>query len=289
MFGEPVFAALAQTTELFDTVGILGFALAGILAAQGRGVDPVGVFILAFTSAFGGVTVRDLLLDLRPFYWVRHDAIVWVLLIVTIFAPRIVKRFSRPAAHEVFLWADAVGLGIFCASGTVLAWEKGLAPLSCSLVGVASGILGGIMRDVLLNRMPSALSDRKPYGLAGFIGCWIGIILLSDDVRPQAATFVTAFTIVLLRMITLKLNWEIRYSTSLAQKIFPGNGPISLSRILRRKSTDPARTAKTAPRQQSRPLPRTERVKHYSVTRPANSSRPVPRDPRDPEKPDGED
>ena len=235
MIGEPVFAALAQTTALVDAIGMLGFALAGILAAQGRGVDPVGVFILAFTSAFGGLTIRDLLLDLRPFYWVSHEAITWLILVFTIFAPRIVKRFSRSFAHELFLWADAVGLGVFCASGTLLAWEKGIPPLSCTLVGVGTGILGGVMRDVLLNRMPAALSDRKPYGLAAFVGAWLCIILLSDGVRPEATVYVTAAAIVLFRMFTLKVNWEIRYRTELARKIFPGNGPVSLAKMLKRK------------------------------------------------------
>ena len=60
----PVINALTPSTEWVDTIAMLGFSFAGILAARGRGVDPVGVFILAFTSAFGGVTVRDMLLDL---------------------------------------------------------------------------------------------------------------------------------------------------------------------------------------------------------------------------------
>ena len=246
MIGEPVFAALAQNTTLVDAIGMLGFALAGILAAQGRGVDPVGVFILAFTSAFGGLTIRDLLLDLRPFYWVSHEAITWLILVFTIFAPAIVKRFSRSFAHELFLWADAVG--VFCASGTLLAWEKGIPPLSCTLVGVGTGILGGVMRDVLLNRMPAALSDRKPYGLAGFVGCWLCVILLSDGVRPEATVYVTAATIVLFRMFTLKVNWEIRYRSELAKKIFPGNGPVSLARMLKRRRSAGENGNPAAPR-----------------------------------------
>ena len=151
---------------------MLGFSFAGILAARGRGVDPVGVFILAFTSAFGGVTVRDMLLDIRPFYWVSHEAFTWLIICFTIFAPVIAARLSDRIARELFLWADAVGLGFFSASATVLAWESGIPPLSCTLVGVITGIVGGIFRDVLLNRLPAALSDRKPYGLAAFIGFW---------------------------------------------------------------------------------------------------------------------
>ena len=71
---------------LADTVGIFGFALAGIMAAAGRRVDPVGVFVLAFTTAFGGGLIRDIIIDRRPFYWVEHDYFVWGILVLTIFA-----------------------------------------------------------------------------------------------------------------------------------------------------------------------------------------------------------
>lgn len=231
---EPVFHVLSSSTEWVDTIAMLGFSLAGILSARGRGVDPVGVFVLAFTSAFGGVTVRDLLLDIRPFYWVSHEAFTWLILFFTIFAPGIAARLSDRIARELFLWADAVGLGFFSASATVLAWEQSIPPLSCTLVGATTGIVGGILRDVLLNRLPAALSDRKPYGLAAFIGCWLGVILLSDGVAHQTVIFMTGASIVLIRIFTLKVNWEIRYRSVLARRIFPGNGPETLTRILRK-------------------------------------------------------
>ena len=91
----PVINALTPSTEWVDTIAMLGFSFAGILAARGRGVDPVGVFILAFTSAFGGVTVRDMLLDIRPFYWVSHEAFTWLIICFTIFAPVIAARLSE--------------------------------------------------------------------------------------------------------------------------------------------------------------------------------------------------
>ena len=102
----PVINALTPSTEWVDTIAMLGFSFAGILAARGRGVDPVGVFILAFTSAFGGVTVRDMLLDIRPFYWVSHEAFTWLIICFTIFAPVIAARLS-----------DRIALGRCCRSG----------------------------------------------------------------------------------------------------------------------------------------------------------------------------
>ena len=102
----PVINALTPSTEWVDTIAMLGFSFAGILAARGRGVDPVGVFILAFTSAFGGVTVRDMLLDIRPFYWVSHEAFTWLIICFTIFAPVIAARLSDRIAQT--LWAGRI-------------------------------------------------------------------------------------------------------------------------------------------------------------------------------------
>lgn len=95
----PVINALTPSTEWVDTIAMLGFSFAGILAARGRGVDPVGVFILAFTSAFGGVTVRDMLLDIRPFYWVSHEAFTWLIICFTILRRSLLPVFPT-ALHE---------------------------------------------------------------------------------------------------------------------------------------------------------------------------------------------
>lgn len=139
-----------------------------------------------------------------------------------------------------------------------------------------TGIVGGIFRDVLLNRLPAALSDRKPYGLAAFIGCWFGIVLLSDGVAAATVILVTAASIVLIRMFTLKVNWEIRYRSPLSRRIFPGNGPISLTRILRRSNTAPKpprllKTPKSSKSSKSEPAasaPQMPRI--YKRANPAN-------------------
>lgn len=109
-----------------DFVGIVAFALAGILAAEGKNVDPVGVFVMAFTTAFGGGIVRDLIIDNRPLYWIAHEEYVWVTLLMTAVAP--------------------------------------------VLMGVCTGVFGGLLRDVFLNRLPMVMSDQQPYASAAFVG-----------------------------------------------------------------------------------------------------------------------
>lgn len=97
-----------------DFIGIVAFALAGILAAKGKKVDPVGVFVMAFVTAFGGGIVRDLIINNRPMYWIAHSEYVWVTLFMAAFAPLIIRRFRDNNLHTLFVWSDAIGLGFFC-------------------------------------------------------------------------------------------------------------------------------------------------------------------------------
>lgn len=235
-------------SSIADTIGIFGFALAGIMAAAGRRVDPVGVFVMAFTTAFGGGLIRDLILDRRPFYWVEHDFFVWLVLVLTIFAPRLVVRFSEQTAHRLFLWSDAIGLGFFCAAGTYTAYvDTNFPALASVLIGVCTGVFGGLLRDVFLNQMPVVLSDRKPYAAAGFLGCWLMILLTEAGTDEDTAIWTTAIAIIFLRMGALRLGLEIRYHTTPSRVVFPGNGPLEehestrcpeQDKISRKKETD---------------------------------------------------
>ena len=128
-----------------DFVGIVAFALAGILAAEGKNVDPVGVFVMAFTTAFGGGIVRDLIIDNRPMYWIAHEEYVWVTLLMTAVAPVVIRRFRDKTLHTLFVWSDAVGLGFFAAGGTSLSLTAGLPALASVLMGVCTGVFGGLL------------------------------------------------------------------------------------------------------------------------------------------------
>lgn len=203
----------AQTfSDLADLIGIVAFAIAGILAADGKRMDPVGVFVLAFTTAFGGGFLRDIVIDNRPFWWVAHENYVWLTLALTICAPALVKRFRTRISYAAFIWADAIGLGFFSASGTALSISAGIPALPATLLGVATGAAGGMIRDLFLDRVPLILSDRKPYASAAFAGCWLYFGLLVLDADGTAAVWIASFFICLLRMFCWYRDIEIRYS-----------------------------------------------------------------------------
>lgn len=132
-----------------DFLGIVAFALAGILAAENKRVDPVGVFIMAFTTAFGGGIMRDLIIGNRPMYWIAHQEYVWATLIMTMFAPCIIKYFQEKVLRQLFVWSDAIGLGFFAAGGTSLSITFGLPYLPSVLLGVCTGVFGGLLRDLV--------------------------------------------------------------------------------------------------------------------------------------------
>ncbi|MCF0254379.1 MAG: trimeric intracellular cation channel family protein [Duodenibacillus sp.] len=187
---------------LADFLGIVAFAFAGILAAEGKKVDPVGVFVLAFTTAFGGGLVRDVIIDNRPFYWMAHEEYVWMTLVLSLFAPQIIRRLRDDFAYAVFIWSDAIGLGFFAVGGTALSLQSGMPMLASTMLGVCTGVFGGLVRDVFLNRMPMVLSDGQPYASAAFIGCWLYIGMLWVDIESSLALWIATVFIVAVRMFT---------------------------------------------------------------------------------------
>lgn len=191
-----------------DFLGIVAFAFAGILAAQDKNVDPVGVFVLAFTTAFGGGLLRDVIIDNRPFYWIAHPNFIWMTLGLSLFAPRIIRHMQQSLTRAVFIWSDAIGLGFFSASGTMLSLDAGIPFLPAALLGVCTGVAGGLMRDVFLNRLPLVLSDREPYATSAFLGCWllIGLDYLMLD-RAVSIWVATGF-IVSVRMLCWYFHWK---------------------------------------------------------------------------------
>ncbi len=208
-------AALNALIPVFDFVGIIAFALSGVFAGMKRKIDPVGVFIVAFSTAFGGGLLRDIIIDRRPFYWIDHEMYVVSVFIICFLAPVIDNFFDkRKNAQQWYIFADAIGLGIFCISGTSLSLGAGLPWLSSVIIGCITGVFGGLMRDVFLNKLPGVVADRQPYASVGFLGCWFYILLMEIGVSVDWALWLGMLFIVGLRMGCVIFNWKITYLES---------------------------------------------------------------------------
>ncbi len=193
-----------------EFVAVLAAAFSGFAEARNKKMDPVGVFTIAFITAFGGGTLRDVLLDRRPFFWVEHQAYIVLILVLTLIATPLLRLAQRVVPTTPFVIADAIGLGFFSIAGVSVANDLGSPPILAAMMGVVTGVFGGVLRDVILNEVPMVLRDGKPYALAALAGCVFYLLVLDAGVPSALATWVAAALIVAVRLIAWRWNWTIR-------------------------------------------------------------------------------
>jgi uncharacterized membrane protein YeiH len=200
------------TTIVFavELVAVLAFAFSGFAEAQRKDMDVVGVFTVAFVTAFGGGTVRDLLLDRRPFFWVEHHYYVVAIFFLSIAAAPLMRLAHRIVPNTAFVVADAIGLGFFAVTGVALALDAGMPAFIATMMGVITGVFGGILRDVILNEVPLVLRDGRPYALAALAGCWFYVLMLNAGSEPALALWVAAAITTMVRLVAWRQDWSLK-------------------------------------------------------------------------------
>ena len=193
-----------------EFVAVLAAAFSGFAEARNKRMDPVGVFTVAFITAFGGGTLRDVLLDRRPFFWVEHQAYVVLILVLTLIATPLLRLAQRVVPMTLFVVADAIGLGFFSIAGVSVANELGSPPIIAAMMGVVTGVFGGVLRDVILNEVPMVLRDGRPYALAALAGCVFFLLVIDAGMPASLTTWVAAALIVAVRLIAWRWDWTIR-------------------------------------------------------------------------------
>jgi uncharacterized membrane protein YeiH len=181
MPNAPLLSFLQSTVEAAATVA---FALSGLLEAARKRLDAVGVCLVTGLAAFGGGTLRDVLLDRRPFFWVAHAEWLWGLLALCVGAMIFLRVQHFALTQRAMQWPDALGLGLFSASGTQLALVQDLPGIVAVLMGVITATFGGVLRDIVCNEIPTALRDHSPYAICAFAGGWVLVAAQAGGV-PQ--------------------------------------------------------------------------------------------------------
>ncbi|GAA2028914.1 trimeric intracellular cation channel family protein [Pseudokineococcus marinus] len=192
---------------VLDLSGVFVFALAGALAAVRARFDVIGLVVVAMVSSIGGGLLRDVLLGTEPPLALRD----WKYLAVPTAAAGLAwwlhPRLAR--LRRSVRVADAFGLGFFSVSGTATALAAGLAPPSACLLGVLTGVGGGVIRDVLLREVPLVLSDGQFYALAALAGALLVAVTWHLQVYGLVAAGAGVALVVALRLLTLRLRWQL--------------------------------------------------------------------------------
>ncbi|AMR77129.1 trimeric intracellular cation channel family protein [Cupriavidus nantongensis] len=206
---ELLMGRLPLILHIMEVIGVLAFAVSGVVDARKQRLDVVGTFVVAFATAFGGGTVRDVLLDRRPFYWVDHEGYVLLIFAMSFGASFVLRVVSRVASDRAMIVADAIGLGLFSVTGASLALVAQMTPTVAVMMGIISAVFGGVVRDVLCNEVPMILRDRSPYATCSFIGCWIYIGLTWVEVHQEAALLTGALAIIAMRLASVRYGWKL--------------------------------------------------------------------------------
>ncbi|MGV3728715.1 trimeric intracellular cation channel family protein [Hydrogenophaga sp.] len=194
---------------LVELAATVAFALSGILMGARMRLDAVGVAVVGFLAAFGGGTLRDLLLDQRPFFWVRHVEMLWGVLGLCVLAMAFLRGRHMKLTERAIQWPDALGLGLFTATGVHQALLLDMPALVAVLMGLITGVFGGVLRDVVCNEIPTAFKDHRPYALCAFAGGWLYVGLWQLEAPGWIALVACVVFTAGLRGLALWRDWQL--------------------------------------------------------------------------------
>jgi len=171
--------------RILEMLGVAVFAISGALAAGRKSLDLVGVVVTATVTAIGGGTLRDVLLDRHPVFWIGDTTYLWVIFAAALLTVVYSRRWSPP--ERGLAVADALGLALFTISGAQVAQSAGLGGVVVVIMGTLTGVAGGVIRDVLTAEIPMVMRRGPIYATASVVGASLYLLLEMALPRNVAA------------------------------------------------------------------------------------------------------
>ena len=192
--------------HLLDIIGTMAFAMSGALTAMNKKLDPFGVFIIAFVTAVGGGTLRDIMIGRTPVGWMRDLNYVYVIAIGFILAILFRKKFYK-LRTSLFLF-DTIGLGVFTLIGLEKGISVGLHPVICIALGTMTACFGGVIRDILCTEIP-VIFRREIYATICILGGIVFFLLRKLDLNNDVLYLTTSLVIISVRLMAVKFKWYL--------------------------------------------------------------------------------
>lgn len=186
--------------NLLTYLAVIAAAVSGALEARKHEMDLVGAITVAYVTAFGGGTVRDLLLGRTPIFWVMDAGLSVVTFVVALVS--FYRLNSIP--NKLLFIPDTLGLGFFTILGVTYAMQMQIHPLAAAMMGVVTGVFGGILRDVICNRIPIVFrQNTELYATCSFVGACIFLLLTWLGFNLVISSWAGAVAVVVLRVLAV--------------------------------------------------------------------------------------
>jgi uncharacterized membrane protein YeiH len=183
------------------------FAISGVLTAGRKSLDWLGVAVIAVVTAIGGGTLRDVLLNRHPIFWIAEPTYLLVILGVTSFTLFYVRL--RSPNRRALLIADALGLAFFTIGGVQIAQQAGLSGLLAVLMGTITGVAGGMIRDMLCAEIPLILRRGQLYASSTIVGATLYLVLERAGMARDPAALIGMGVIVVVRFAAILWRLEL--------------------------------------------------------------------------------
>ncbi|QQR95592.1 MAG: trimeric intracellular cation channel family protein [Bacteroidota bacterium] len=195
-----------ELLKLIDIAGIAVFSISGVFAAMEKKLDVFGVFIIAFITALGGGTLRDVLIGQLPVSWMynlNYGLIVLLSTLASMFFSNIIGNYQK-----TLLTFDSLGIGLF----TVVGIQKGIMldfhPAVCIALGTITACFGGVIRDILLNNIP-LIFQQEVYATACILGGVVYFVLMRLQMNEMITEMISITFIVVFRLVAVRFNWQL--------------------------------------------------------------------------------
>lgn len=191
---------------LLDFVGVIACTAAATLLAKRLQFDLFGAIMVSFVGSVGGGTLRDLLLNRHPIYWLHDLNYLYVIIAVSLFVMMFYHYFER--LDKIIRWFDAIGLAAFTVIGIEAAITAGMATPIVVQMGVFTAVIGGVLRDIICRQIPLVL-QKEIYITASVIGSLYYLSLMHTDISPWLRSISTILLIFSIRMFAVYRQWNL--------------------------------------------------------------------------------
>lgn len=187
--------------NIINVLGTIAFSISGATSAMEKKLDPFGVLVLSFVTAIGGGTLRDILVGNFPVNWLHNETVLLYVLCASIGA-MLFGSFLKHLSTTLFLF-DAMGLGLFTIVGVEVGIQFSLSPSLSVALGTITACFGGVIRDVLLNKVP-LIFQKEIYALACIVGGIVYYYLKYVNVTDEIAKIACILLIIAIRIVAVR-------------------------------------------------------------------------------------